>query len=60
MTGYAPGAAAVERMIAAGAEATLRALTRLERASIEGPDPLIDVGAEPLADVQERSSTNRS
>jgi hypothetical protein len=34
MTGYAPGAAAIERMIAAGAEATRRALTRLQRASL--------------------------
>jgi hypothetical protein len=33
MAGYAPGAAAIERMIAAGAEATRRALAQLERAS---------------------------
>ncbi len=34
MTGYAPGAAAIERMIAAGAEAAHRALACLERASL--------------------------
>jgi hypothetical protein len=34
MTGYAPGAAAIERMIAAGAEAAQRALACLERASL--------------------------
>jgi hypothetical protein len=30
VAGYSPGAAAIERMIAAGAEATRRALARLE------------------------------
>jgi hypothetical protein len=34
MSGYAPGAAATERMIAAGAEATRRALARFGRASL--------------------------
>jgi NTE family protein len=34
MSGYAPGAAAIERMIAAGAEAARRALPRLGRASL--------------------------
>jgi len=35
MAGYAPGTAAIERMIAAGAEATHRALERLEKGSLE-------------------------
>jgi NTE family protein len=34
VAGFAPGAAAIERMIAAGAEATHRALARLERAAL--------------------------
>jgi NTE family protein len=39
IAGYAPGAAAIERMIAAGEEAAHRALARLGRASLEDSAP---------------------